>query len=97
VSARAGMNGSATARISMAVTTRVDDSLLLRASCSASALMTVASIPMNRQSHDPSLGRRGHAAKDFASRRSVWPSPRPCSGSRRRRTRSWLATAGSMP
>ena len=45
--ARRRMNGSATARISIAVTTRVDDVLSCSsASCSASALMTVASMPM---------------------------------------------------
>ncbi len=44
--ARRRMNGSATARISIAVTTRVTTSCCSSASCSASALMTVASMPM---------------------------------------------------
>ncbi len=44
--ARRRMNGSATARISIAVTTRVVTPICSSASCSASALMTVASMPM---------------------------------------------------
>jgi hypothetical protein len=40
------MNGSATARISMAVATRVVTPSCSSASCSASALITVASMPM---------------------------------------------------
>ena len=44
--ARRRMNGSATARTSNAVMTRVWMSRFSSASCSASALMTVASIPM---------------------------------------------------
>ena len=44
--ARRRMNGSATARISIAVTTRVTTPCCSSASCSASALITVASMPM---------------------------------------------------
>ncbi len=44
--ARRRMNGSATARISIAVATRVVTPICSSASCSASALMTVASMPM---------------------------------------------------
>ena len=44
--ARRRMNGSATARISMADSTRVTTFCCSSASCRASALMTVASIPM---------------------------------------------------
>ena len=44
--ARRRMNGSATARISMADSTRVGTPARSSEFCSANALMTVASIPM---------------------------------------------------
>ena len=44
--ARSGMNGSATWAIAIAVCTRVGTWIFSRASCSASAFMTVASMPM---------------------------------------------------
>ena len=62
------MNGSATERISMAVTTRVVTPTFSSASCSASALMTVASMPME-SAVDRSMPRAlaGQAAEDVAA------------------------------
>ena len=95
--ARRRMNGSATVRISMAVSTRVTAPWRSRASDSASAFMTVASMPML------SAVARSMPRALAASPRKMLPPPMTTATSTPSRCTSttscaiWSATGGSMP